>query len=51
MSLLQTAREFWAQRTGRERLMLQGLGVVLGGLLLWYGVLTPMNAARGWARR
>lgn len=50
MTLLQTARDFWAQRTGRERLMLQGLAVVLGGLLLWYGVLTPLNAARGWAR-
>ncbi len=50
MTLLQTARDFWAQRTGRERLMLQGLGVVLGGLLLWYGVLTPLNMAKGWAR-
>lgn len=50
MTLLQTARDVWAQRTGRERLMLQGLGVVLGGLLLWYGVLTPLNMAKGWAR-
>lgn len=50
MSPLQTARDFWSLRSPRERLMLQGLGVVLGGLLLWYGVLTPLNMAGGWAR-
>ena len=50
MTLLQTARDFWAQRTSRERLMLQGLAIVLGGVLFWYGVLTPLNTARDWAR-
>lgn len=50
MTMLQAARDFWAQRTGRERVMLQGLGVILGGVLLWFGVLSPLNAARDWAR-
>lgn len=50
MTLLQTARDFWSLRTPRERLLLQGLGIVLAGLLLWFGVLTPLNAASGWAR-
>lgn len=50
MTVLQTARDVWAQRTSRERLMLQGLGIVLGGLLLWYGVLMPLSTARDWAR-
>ncbi len=50
MTLLQSARDAWAGRTARERLMLQGLGVVLGGLLLWYGVLSPLETAQGWAR-
>jgi type II secretory pathway component PulM len=50
MTLLQTARDAWAQRSARERLMLQGLAIVLGGLLFWYGVLAPLNAARTWAR-
>jgi general secretion pathway protein M len=50
MTALQAARDFWAQRTGRERVMLQGLGVILGGVLLWFGVLSPLNAAKDWAR-
>ncbi len=50
MTLLQTARDFWSLRSPRERLMLKGLGVVLAGLLLWFGVLSPLNAATAWAR-
>ena len=50
MTLLRTARNAWALRTPRERLMLQGLAVVLGGVLFWYGLLTPLDAARDWAR-
>lgn len=50
MTLLQTARDSWSRRSARERLMLQGLGLVLGGLLFWYGLLSPLNAARDWAR-
>ncbi|MDP2260276.1 MAG: type II secretion system protein GspM [Caulobacter sp.] len=50
MSLLQTAHDFWSLRSPRERVMLGGLGVVLAGLLLWFGVLAPLNMAGGWAR-
>lgn len=50
MTLLQTARDAWARRSARERLMLQGLAIVLGGLLFWYGALAPLNAARIWTR-
>ncbi len=49
MSLFPSAIAFWNARTTRERVMLQGLAVVLAGLLLWFGVLAPLNAATAWS--
>lgn len=50
MTDLRQLRAWWAERSPRERLMLQGLGLVLGLLLLWYGVISPLRAGVDWAR-
>ncbi len=48
MNRFSSVLEFWNARTAREQIMLQGLALVLGGLLFWYGVLTPLKAATTW---
>jgi len=39
--------EAWFGRTERERWLLGGLGVLIAGLVLWYGLWTPLQA---WSR-
>ena len=39
-------RGFWSARSTRERAMLAGLGVLLGGVVLFYGVDQPLRAMR-----
>lgn len=47
MSATERLRTWWFERSGRERLMLEGLGLVLALLLTWYGILTPLRWAAG----
>lgn len=47
MSAMVGLRTWWFERSGRERWMLAGLGLVLTLLLIWYGVLTPLRWAVG----
>ncbi|MFA7261707.1 MAG: type II secretion system protein GspM [Caulobacter sp.] len=47
MSAAERLRTWWFERSGRERWMLAGLGLVLALLLIWYGMLTPLRWAAG----
>ena len=45
-TIIDRSRDWWIGRSGRERTMLAVMFTLLGFLILWGGVIRPINAAR-----
>lgn len=46
MSLSRRIRDGWQARNTRERIMLSAMFAMMGGFLIWYGLVTPLRGVR-----
>lgn len=49
--ILAPARAAWAERSAREQGLIAGLALILAGLIVWYGVVSPALSWRAEAAR